>query len=349
VSKRKNELIKALSIVGESLRVFGEEKEYSSLNQLLDIQFYEEFERIIAFEKNHNGWFTPEVIRQRLLAVAEMLQEDSLTSWTSNYAFTDEPKTIGVIMAGNIPLVGFHDLLSVLLSGNRAVVKMSSDDQHLLPKIFEMMQVFYPEITDLIQFKPNFKSINAMLATGSDNSANYFEKYFGHLPCLIRKNRTSIAILDGSETLEELRLLGSDIFDFYGLGCRNVSQLLIPHGFEMDRFFEAIVDFGNIAENNKYANNYDYHKAIYLMNQVPLLENGFLLTKQSDELFAPVSVLNVFSYHSMEEANQFVDKNKDKIQAVIGHNHIPFGQAQQPALNDYADGVDTIDFLNKNI
>lgn len=349
MSNRKNELIKALSVVGESLIVFGEQKEYKDLNQLLDLQFYEEFEHTIAFEKNYNGWFTPEIIRQRLCAIAEILQVEKLAAWTSKYNFSDTPRTVGVIMAGNIPLVGFHDLLSVLMSGNKAAVKMSSDDRHLLPKIFQMMKVFYPSIEDLIQLEPNFKSIDAMLATGSDNSAKYFEKYFGHLPCLIRKNRTSIAVLDGSETKEELKRLGNDIFDFYGLGCRNVSQLLVPEDFDLDRLFEAIVDFGYIAQSNKYANNYDYHKAIYLMNQIPLLENGFLLTRNSDELFAPVAVLNILRYKSKDEVSQFIEKNKNKIQAIVGHNEIPFGQAQQPALEDYADGVDIIDFLNKNI
>jgi hypothetical protein len=349
VSNRKKELIKALSITGESLKVFGKRQSYDHLNKLIDEQFYQEFERTIAFEKNHNGWFTESVIRRRLFDLSEMLEEESLSKWSSKYQFSETPKKVGIIMAGNIPLVGFHDFLSVLISGNKAVVKMSSDDKHLLPKIVQLIAFFYPAITDIVELQPNFKTIDAMLATGSDNSAKYFEKYFGHLPCLIRQNRTSIAVLDGTETKEELNSLGHDIFDYYGLGCRNVSQLLIPKDFDMDRFFAAVVDFGSVAENNKYANNYDYYRAIYMMNQTPIIENGFLLTKDSDELFAPVAVLNVKRYSDEKEVNKFKGDLANKIQAVVGHDSIPFGEAQKPAIDDYADGVDVVEFLNNNL
>lgn len=342
----KNEIIKALAITGETLKVFSEKGNYNSLNKLIDEPFYEDFERVIAFERHHNGWFTPEIIRKRLGDIAEMLDEEKLKLWSDKYEFSNRPKRIGIIMAGNIPLVGFHDLLSVLISGNNAIVKMASDDQHLLPQIVKIMAVFYPEFTQRIEIHPNFKNIDAMLATGSDNSAKYFEKYFGHLPCLIRQNRTSIAIIDGTETDDELKGLGHDVFDYYGLGCRNVSQLLIPEDFDMDRFFAAVVDFSYVTENNKYANNYDYYRAVYLMNLIPLIENGFLLTKNSDDLFAPVAVLNVKRYRDKEEVLHFKQQFTDKIQAVIGHEDIPFGQAQKPSLSDYADGVDVIQFLN---
>ncbi len=349
MSKRKKEIITALSAVGEVLQVIGKNQGYDKVNKLVDEAFLAELERIIAFERNHNGWFTPEIIRRRFCDISEMLDAAALNAWSENYAFSENPKRVGIIMAGNIPLVGFHDLLSVLISGNKVVVKLSSDDKHLLPQVVRIMELFYPDFADLIEIHANFKEIDAMLATGSDNSAKYFEKYFGHLPCLIRKNRTSLAVLDGTERKEELEKLGSDIFDFYGLGCRNVSQLLVPENFDMDRFFGAIVDFGEVAENKKYANNYDYHKAIYLMNQVPLIENGFLLTKASDELFAPVAVLNVKRYKNATDVETFKTNYADKIQAVVGHGAIPFGKAQQPALADYADGVDVVDFLTKNV
>jgi hypothetical protein len=349
LNKRKKEIITALGAVGEVLQVIGKNQGYEKVNKLVDEAFFNELERIIAFERNHNGWFTPEIIRRRFRDIAQMLDILALTAWSENYVFAEKPKCVGIIMAGNIPLVGFHDLISVLISGNKAVVKPASDDKNLLPQVVKIMELFYPDFAALIETQTNFKDIDAMLATGSDNSAKYFEKYFGHLPCLIRKNRTSLAVLDGTETKEELELLGSDIFDFYGLGCRNVSQLLVPENFDLDRFFGAIVGFEGVAENKKYANNYDYHKTIYLMNQVPLLENGFLLTKASDELFAPVAVLNIKRYKDAAEVEVFKSNYADKIQAVVGHGAIPFGKAQQPALSDYADGVDVVDFLTRNV
>lgn len=300
---------------------------------------------IIKREKHYNGWFTEESIYASFNALAEMLDTQKLEQWAKEYTFTSSPKRVGVIMAGNIPMVGFHDFLCVLISGHHAVIKMSSDDSRLLPIFLKKLETFDSRITNHFSVVDRLSSSEAVIATGSNNSARYFEKYFGTQPHIIRKNRTSVAVINGTETEDELILLGKDIFSYFGLGCRNVSQLFLPKDFDINRFFAGIVGYSDIVNYNKYANNYDYYKAIYLMNQEKLLENGFLLTKESDELFSPIAVLYYKRYDNPQEVTEFLETNANKIQAVIGHNHIPFGQAQHPNLNDYADGVDTMNFL----
>lgn len=300
---------------------------------------------IIKREKHYNGWFTEESIYASFNALAEMLDTQKLEQWAKEYTFTSSPKRVGVIMAGNIPMVGFHDFLCVLISGHHAVIKMSSDDSRLLPIFLKKLETFDSRITNHFSVVDRLSSSEAVIATGSNNSARYFEKYFGTQPHIIRKNRTSVAVINGTETEDELILLGKDIFSYFGLGCRNVSQLFLPKDFDINRFFAGIVGYSDIVNHNKYANNYDYYKAIYLMNQEKLLENGFLLTKESDELFSPIAVLYYKRYDNPQEVTEFLETNADKIQAVIGHDYIPFGQAQHPNLNDYADGVDTMNFL----
>jgi hypothetical protein len=300
---------------------------------------------IIRREKNHNGWFTENSIYKSLEALSDMLSSRDLEEWAAQYTFTSSSKRVGIIMAGNIPLVGFHDLLCVLVSGHHALIKLSSDDSRLLPIFLEKLVQFDARMKSRFTRIERLNESEAVIATGSNNSARYFEKYFGHQPHIIRKNRTSVAIIDGTESPEELELLGEDIFIYFGMGCRNVSQLFIPNNFDIDRFFAAIVGYSDIINHNKYGNNYDYYKAIYLMNQEKLLENGFLLTKESNELFSPIAVLYYHRYASPEEISDFLTKHEEDIQAVIGHGYIPFGQAQHPGLSDYADGVDTMDFL----
>lgn len=300
---------------------------------------------VIQREKNHNGWFTVQSIYKSLESLSEMLSVKDLDEWASHYTFTSSPKRVGVIMAGNIPLVGFHDLLCVLVSGHHALIKLSSDDSRLLPLFLERLVQLDPRMKERFTVVPRLNESEAVIATGSNNSARYFEKYFGHQPHIIRRNRTSVAIIDGSESPKELELLGEDIFSYFGMGCRNVSQLFIPKDFNIDRFFAAIIGYSDIINHNKYGNNYDYYKAIYLMNQEKLLENGFLLTKESNELFSPIAVLYYHRCDSPEEVSDFLAKHEEDIQAVIGHGYIPFGQAQHPKLTDYADGVDTMDFL----
>jgi len=345
VENRREQLIKAFDEVGKAMYAFGNKAEYASFSKLIDPSFYERFNAAIEKEHVHNGWFTASSIRNNLKELGELLTPEQLEQWSADYTFVKEPKNIGVIMAGNIPIVGFHDFLCVLFSGHKALVKMSSDDMRLFPLVLELIAIFYPEINQFVAIQPRLKDLDAVIATGSDNSARYFEKYFGHVPNIIRKNRTSIAVLDGSESKEELALLGKDIFLYFGLGCRNVSKVFVPNDFNLDRMFEAILPYSDIINHHKYANNYDYYKAIYLMNQHKIIENGFVLTLESDDLFAPISVLFTKRYSNIKEVDEFVEQYKDKIQAIVGHGYLPFGQAQSPSLDDYADGVNTMKFL----
>lgn len=347
VENRREQLIKAFGEVGKAMLAFGNQAEYASFSKLIDPSFYERFNAAIEKEHVHNGWFTAASIRNNLKELGGLLTYEELKQWSEEYEFAKEPVRVGIIMAGNIPLVGFHDFLCVLFSGHKALVKMSSEDTRLFPFVLELIEVFFPEITQFVEIHPRLKDLDAVIATGSDNSARYFEKYFGHVPNIIRKNRTSIAVLDGSETKEELALLGKDIFLYFGLGCRNISKVFVPQDFNLDRMFEAILPYSDIINHHKYANNYDYYKAIYLMNQHKIIENGFLLTMESEDLFAPISVLYTKRYSNLGEVDEFIEQYKEKIQAIIGHGYLSFGQAQSPSLEDYADGVNTMKFLER--
>ena len=308
---------------------------------------YQKLQEIINKQFVLNGWFSKENVLQSLSSLGNQLSKENLTTWLNDYTYTSTPQRIGIIMAGNIPLVGFHDFLCVLLSGNNVVAKLSSDDNTLLPALSELLIQYAPSLKNRITFSfGKLGEIDAIIATGSDNSTKYFEQYFGHYPHLFRKNRTSIAVITGNESKEELTALGKDIFSYYGLGCRNVSHLLIPKDFNLNRFFEAIVDYHPIVNHHKYANNYDYNKAVYLMNLMELLDNNFVLLRESEELFSPLSMVHYQYYETQKTIDNFLEFQKENIQAIVGHNYIPFGEAQSPKLNDYADGVDVMKWLN---
>ena len=309
---------------------------------------YQKLQGIIGKQFVLNGWFSKENVLQSLLSLGNQLTENNLNNWLKDYSYSTSPKRIGVIMAGNIPLVGFHDFLCVLLSGNSVVAKLSSDDNTLLPALAEQLIQYTPSLKERINFSfGKLGEIEAIIATGSNNSTKYFEQYFGHYPHLFRKNRTSIAVLTGEETKEELTALGKDIFSYFGLGCRNVSHLLIPKDFNLNRFFEAIVDYHTIVNHHKYANNYDYNKAVYLMNLMELLDNNFVLLRESEELFSPLSMVHYQRYEFKNEIESYLKLHKENIQAIVGQNYIPLGEAQSPKLNDYADGIDVMSWLNK--
>lgn len=306
-----------------------------------------ELNQLIVAQKNHNGWFTEEIVRKALLGLSEMMNSKDLTNWLTNYTFTENPKKVLLIMAGNIPLVGFHDLLCVWLSGNHAQIKLSSDDKILLPSILDLVSEVHPEIKSYYTIESGkIEHSEAVIATGSDNSNLYFEKYFGHMPSLFRKNRTSIAIIQGNETKTDLVNLGMDIFHFFGKGCRNVSYLLIPEHFNLNDFFEAVLPYYEIVNHKKYGNNYDYNRAILLLNQETFLDNNFVIVKESDKLFSPISMIHFSRYKDESEISEFIQNNKDNIQIILGKNYIPFGQGQYPKLWDYADGIDTMKWLN---
>ena len=295
-----------------------------------------------------NGWFTKENVYQSLNALGSQLTESNLNEWTNDYSFSISPKNIAIIMAGNIPLVGFHDFMSVLISGHNAICKLSSDDNSLLPALAQHLIQFSPELKQRIIFtNGKMNKMDAIIATGSDNSIRHFKEYFGHLPNIFRKNRTSIAVLTGTETRDELALLGKDIFEYFGLGCRNVSHLIVPENYDFNLFFESIVDFHPIINHHKYANNYDYNKAVYLLNKSNLLDNNFVLLKKSNELFSPLAMINYHYYKNEEELNQYLEYHNEQIQIIVGKNYTAFGNAQRPLLTDYADGINTLNWLQK--
>jgi|SRR5690554_1268014 len=341
----RSKTIKTFSILGDSMMKWGLKAEKEAFNPFVGGAFYERMQTAILGAKAHNGWFSEASIRESLFSIGERLSEENLSAWLEQYPVVQHPKSVGLILAGNIPLVGFHDVLSTIFSGNKAHIKLSRDDKILIPLLLEIIVELQPELLAQIDIVEKLNNAEAVIATGSDNTARYFEKYFGHLPRVIRKNRTSVAVITGDETPEELKELGKDIFSYYGLGCRNVSHLLLPKDYDLDNIFGAIVDYGEVINHNKYCNNYDYYKAIFLMNQEKIIENGFILTRETEELFAPVAMLHYHFYESEKDAQDYLEEHKEKIQAIVGKSFIPFGAAQAPELDDYADGVDTMAFL----
>ena len=244
--------------------------------------FYDVFEDLILRQKSYNGWFDKENVLNAITQTANSLTTDNIKSWLLDYDVPqNNDKIIGVIMAGNIPLVGFHDFLSVLITGNAIQAKLASGDNTLLKKIGEILVFIEPDFKTKINFVDKLQNFDAVIATGSNNTARYFEQYFGKYPHIIRKNRSSVAIINKNDTAEDILPLGNDIFQYYGLGCRSVSKLYFPEGYRIDTFFESILEtYQDVTQNNKYANNYDYNKAVYLMGSNQLLDNGFVLLKE---------------------------------------------------------------------
>ena len=299
-----------------------------------------------------NPWFTIENQKQALNTWGEQLTNENLNAWLLPYYLTDskKAKNVLIIMAGNIPLVGFHDLLSVFVSGNNAIIKLSSDDNVLLPFIIKKLIEINPEFKQKIRFVEEIKKkkMDVVIATGSDVSAKYFDYYFKNAKKIIRKNRKSVAILDGTESKKELEELAIDVFAYFGLGCRNVSKIFLPKGYKLDQLFEAFYPFQNVIEHKKYANNYDYNKAIYLMGSHEIIENGFLLLKEDSSLQSPLAMLHYEFYEDFSLVENFIKENNKQLQCVVSRNDTAFGQTQNPNLWDYADGEDTIAFLTAN-
>jgi hypothetical protein len=301
----------------------------------------------------HNTWFTPDNVKATLLGIARnYLNKTKLKEWLGKYEIdTKDSYAVGVVMAGNIPAVGFHDMLCVLLSGHRMMAKLSSQDPILLKLLAEELIRIEPQWAGFIEFSERLNDADAIIATGSDNSARYFRYYFGKKPHIIRHNRTSCAVLNGNEQTSDLTKLGNDILQYFGLGCRNISKLFVPSGYNFTPFFEAIQSYSPIIQHSKYQNNYDYNKSIYLVNRVPHLDNGFLLLTPNQALVSPVSVVFHEEYSDIIDLQQKLDVIGGKIQCVVAAERwypgsIPLGEAQQPRLEDYADGVDTLAFLS---
>jgi len=313
--------------------------------------FFQPFLDLLQLSQSHNGWYNPEQVYFATRSGADALTHEKLDQWLSNYTISDaSPKMVGLILAGNIPLVGFHDFLSVLLSGHKVLVKTSSNDQHLLPFLANYLIAVAPEFENYITFtEGKLADFDAIIATGSNNTARYFEHYFNHVPNIIRKNRNSAAILTGNESREELVALGEDIFRYFGLGCRNVSKLFVPKDYNFDAFFEAIYDFKDAIYYEKYANNYDYNKAVFLMSNYKLLDNEFLTLKEDPSYASPISSVFYEFYDDLDTLKMRLKSDALQIQCIVSHgltdDSIPFGKTQKPELWDYADDVDTIEFL----
>ncbi len=316
--------------------------------------FFEGMLTRLTTAKNHNGWFTDTNLQFACKSWSEALSEENIHSWLSNYSIPQptRPKTIAIVMAGNIPLVGFHDFLSVLITGNKVLAKLSSNDNQLLPYLANYLQAVAPDFSDYITFTDErLDGFDAVIATGSSNTARYFDYYFGKYPNIIRKNRNSVAVLTGNETQQQLEALADDIFRYFGLGCRNVSKLYVPIGYTFEAFFKAMFTWKDLINNNKYINNYDYNKAVYLMSKLALLDNEFMLLKEDPNFSSPISVVFYEHYSSLTDIRRTLEMESENIQAVVSEagipNEIPFGKAQTPQLWEYADGVDTVAFLLK--
>ncbi|NDI98811.1 acyl-CoA reductase [Flavobacterium sp. LaA7.5] len=344
---------KAFATLGKFLSQFSEDDAVKNESVPHNDTFFDNFINLIQLSQSHNGWFTPQQVYFAIQSWAEALTDDNLDKWLENYTINyTEPKTVGLVLAGNIPMVGFHDFLSVLITGNKALVKASSNDQHLLPFLAKYLIAVEPKLADRITFtEGKLEGFDAVIATGSNNTARYFEYYFKDKPAIIRKNRNSVAILTGKETKEELTALGEDIFRYFGLGCRNVSKLYVPKDYDFKDFFEAMFTYGDIVHYEKYANNYDYNKAVFLMSNFKILDNEFMTLKEDTSYASPISSVFYEYYDDIDNLKQKLEAEHEQLQCVVSNgiteNSIPFGQTQKPALWDYADNVDTISFLSK--
>ncbi|MCP2038322.1 acyl-CoA reductase [Chryseobacterium sp. HSC-36S06] len=309
----------------------------------------ERFSALLRKSEIENPWFTIENQKFALKQWADLLTPENIGNWLSTYKTPINSKRVGLILAGNIPMVGFHDVISVVLSNHIPVIKLSSKDKRMLPFLLEKWNEF-SNGTVQYEFAERLENFDAVIATGSNNTARYLEYYFKDSLSIIRKNRTSVAVLKGDETDEELQLLAEDIFRYYGLGCRNVTRLFIPEDFLIDRIFENFLNFKEIINHNKFANNYEYNRAVYLLNQEKFWDNNFVMLKEDEALFSPLSVINFSRYSTLDEVQNFIKTNEENIQAIVakpelGLESIGLGQAQNPGLDTYADHVDTMRFL----
>ena len=347
----QNDKKKCFIELGKFLNQFSQGKNIKNISVLYNDLFFDDFVNLIQLSQSHNGWYTPENVYFSIQSWAKALTEDNFNQWLSTYNLeVNQPKNVGLILAGNIPLVGFHDFLSVLISGNNVLVKTSSNDQFLLPFLAKYIIAIEPQFENKITFvEGKLENFDAVIATGSNNTARYFDYYFKDKPSIIRKNRNSIAVLNGQESTAQLSALGEDVFRYFGLGCRNVSKLFVPKGYSFTAFFEAIFEYQDVIHYEKYANNYDYNKAVFLMSNFKLLDNGFLTLKEDASHASPISSIFYEFYENLEDLQIRLQSESDQIQCIVSNNLIEnsvgFGQTQKPNLWDYADNVDTIAFL----
>jgi len=339
---RLKERIESFSELGQVLRDSLGEKATRYSSELGDLINTQQFK---------NAWFTPENVRMAIKAIANELTYGNLEKWVNSYPELNSEResiNVGVVMAGNIPLVGFHDFLAVLISDYSLTAKTSSKDQQLIVFINKILCDINPEFRNRVTFTDGLlKGFDAVIATGSNNSSRYFEYYFGKYPHIIRRNRNSAAIIRGEETEKEISDLGLDIFSYFGLGCRSVSKIYLPDGYDISKMTQNWSQYSALTNHRKYGNNYDYNKAIFIVSKDKFVDTGYLLIRESKELTSPIAVLNYEFYNSIKDVYQHIKEISNLIQCIVSRNDIPFGMAQLPHLWDYADGIDTIDFLLK--
>ena len=337
--------------LGTFLSQFSEVENLKKETVLNNDLFFDRFIDLIKLSQSHNGWYTNDNVYFAIQSWAEALTIDNLNQWLDAYDFTNvDSKMVGLILAGNIPLVGFHDFISVLLSGHKVLVKTSSNDQHLLPFLAEYLISIEPKLENYITFvEGKLEGFDAVIATGSNNTARYFEFYFKDKPSIIRKSRNSVAILNGQETKEQMIALGEDVFRYFGLGCRNVSKIFVPKDYNFDAFFGGMFPYQDVIKYEKYINNYDYNKAVFLMSNFNLLDNEFLIIKEDSSYASPISSVFYEFYDNLEAIKLRLQAENEQIQCIVSNdlieNSVAFGQTQKPNLWDYADNVDTIKFL----
>ena len=343
--------ISAFVKLGTFLSQFSQD----SINKKENIEhndlFFDGFKHQLKIAGENNTWFTKENLLFATESWSKALTQKNIEKWISNENLgNNKSKKVAVIMAGNIPLVGFHDFLSVLIAGHSVLVKQSSNDKHLLPFLAKYLEFIEPELKGKITFtEEKLTGFDAVIATGSNNTARYFEYYFKDKPSIIRKSRNSLAVITGNETEQDFENLSEDVFQYFGLGCRSVSKIFVPKGYNFDNFFKGMYNKQEIINNAKYANNYDYNKAVYLMSEFDILENGFLMIKEDESYASPIASVFYEYYDNADDLKIKLWEDREKIQCIVAkdfiENEIAFGQTQHPQLWDYADGVNTLEFL----
>ncbi|WP_028889705.1 acyl-CoA reductase [Tenacibaculum ovolyticum] len=345
--------ISAFIELGKFLSQFTEANTIQKDNIQFNDLFFDGFKHQLKISEENNKWFTKQNLMFAMQSWSEALTKENIQQWISNESLgNNNSKKVAIIMAGNIPLVGFHDFLSVLISGHTVLVKQSSNDKHLLPFLAKYLEYVEPKLKGNIVFtEEKIEGFDAVIATGSNNTARYFEYYFKNKPSIIRKSRNSVAVLTGNETKEDFENLSNDIFRYFGLGCRSVSKLYVPKNYDFDAFFKGMYNQHEIINNAKYANNYDYNKTVYLMSEFDILENGFLMIKEDESYSSPIASVFYEYYDNTDDLKIKLWEDREKIQCVVARdfieNEIAFGQTQHPKLWDYADGVNTLAFLSK--
>ena len=310
-------------------------------------------EKTLIESHSYNSWFTIDNLKLSLKNWSNSLQENIISDWLSKYNIEDKSsKKIAIIMAGNIPAVGFHDLLCSLLLNFDCIVKLSSEDKLLIPFIVKFLESRNEKLKNKVTFESEkLKDFDGVIATGNNNSHRYFDYYFSKYPNLLRKTRHSIAVLDGKESDNDLSELSNDIFNYFGLGCRSVSKVFIPYGYDLDLLFNAFFRHKEVVNHNKYVNNFDYNKAVYLMSKEKFIENGFIILKEESKLGSPIGCLFYEFYNDKKEITKLINNNSDSIQCIVSNinfnTNIKFGQTQCPNISEYADNNDTIKFLLK--